>query len=88
MGCNIPHPLKTNDMSHGINCLHSHSGIERSVKNLAKDKFHVLVDEEYKDMFDSCGVKPIPFTYERVKYYLVPTRAFIDKGGVFKNFSK
>lgn len=71
-------------MSQGINYLHSHSGIERSVPELAKDKFHVLVDEEYKKMFDGLAK---PFKYMHKQYYLVPTYSFFMKGGVFKNLS-
>ena len=75
-------------MSHGINYLHSHSGIERNVRDLANDKFHVLIDEEFKHMFDDCGVKLTPYTYMGAKYYKVPTYAFFRKGGVFKNLNR
>ena len=75
-------------MSQGINYLHSHSGIERDERYLVKDKFHVLIDEEYKHMFDDCGVKLSPYMYMGVKYYKVPTYAFFRKGGVFKNLKK
>lgn len=75
-------------MSNGINYLHSHSGIEREVRELAKDKSHVLIDEEFKHMFDDCGVKLTPFTYMGVKYYKVPIYAFFRKGGVFKNLNR
>jgi hypothetical protein len=75
-------------MSHGINYLHSHSGIERDVRDLANDKFHVLIDEEFKHMFDDCGVKLSPYMYMGVKYYKVPTYTFFRKGGVFKNLNR
>ena len=75
-------------MSQGVNYLHSHSGLERSIPDRANDKFHVLIDEEYKYMFDSCGIKITPFTYNRITYYKVPTYAFFQKGGVFKNLNK
>jgi len=83
-----PHLLNTKYMSYGINYLHSHSGLERELKATASDKFHVLIDEEFKYMFDGCGVSVTPFIYNRVKYYLVPTYAFYKKGGVFKNLNK
>ena len=54
-------------MSHGINYLHSHSGIEREVRDLAKDKSHVLIDKEFKHIFDDCGVKLIPYKYMGVE---------------------
>lgn len=75
-------------MSHGINYLHSHSGIERNVRDLANDKFHVLIDEEFKHIFDDCGVKLSPYMHMGVKYYKVPTYVFFRKGGVFKNLNK
>lgn len=80
-----PHLLKTEDMSQGIAYLHSHSGLERSLPETVNDKFHVLIDEEYKQMFESCGVEVKPFKYRNVQYYKVPTYAFFRKGGVFKN---
>lgn len=72
-------------MSHGINYLHSHSGIERDVRELAKDKFHVLIDEEYKHLFDDCMPDVKPFKHGHMQFYRVPTYAFFAKGGVFKN---
>ena len=74
-------------MSHGINYLHSHSGLERSLSETASDKFHVLVDEEYKEIFEASGVSVVPFKYKRTQYYKVPTYAFYQKGGVFKNLN-
>lgn len=74
-------------MSHGINYLHSHSGLERSIPETANDKFHVLIDGEYKDMFEASGINVVPFKYKRAQYYKVPTYAFFCKGGVFKNLN-
>lgn len=74
-------------MSRGINYLHSHSGLERELKETVQDKFHVLIDEKFKHIFDECGVETIPFTYNHVHYYKVPTYAFFRKGGVFKNLN-
>ena len=75
-------------MSQGINYLHSHSGLERSTPETVNDKFHVLIDEEYKRMFELSGVKVKPFKYKGIQYYKVPTYAFFMKGGVFKNLNK
>lgn len=75
-------------MSQGINYLHSHSGLERSMPETANDKFHVLVDERFKSVFDECGVDLKPFKHENKLYYKVPTYAFYRKGGVFKNLLK
>lgn len=75
-------------MSHGINYLHSHSGIERDVMELSHDKFHVLIDKEYKHLFDECMPDVKPFTYKNIQYYKVPTYAFFCKGGAFKNLNK
>ena len=74
-------------MSQGITYLHSHSGLERSLPETANDKFHVLVDEQYKGLFESCGVDTKPFVYKNKKYRKVPTYAFFQKGGVFKNLN-
>ena len=71
-------------MSQGINYLHSHSGIERNVRELMNDKFHVLIDKEYKHMFD--GYNDVrPYKCGNVQYYKVPTFLFFKMGGVFKN---
>jgi hypothetical protein len=70
-------------MSQGINYLHSHSGLERTLRETANDKFHVLIDKEFKSMFEDCSVKP--FKHGGKQYYKVPTYAFFRKGGVFKN---
>lgn len=75
-------------MSYGINYLHSHSELERSLPETAKDKFHVIIDGEYKRMFELDGVEVKPFKYKKIQYYKVPTYAFFMKGGVFKNLNK
>lgn len=68
------------------NYLHSHSGLERSLKETANDKFHVLIDEEFKDMFPK--KMAIPFFFKNHQYYKVPTYDFAYKGGAFKNFNE
>lgn len=70
-------------MSDGINYLHSHSELERNLPS-SKDKFHVLVDEEYKELFP----KAIPYKYNGVQYYWVDTYYFYMRGGIFKNLRK
>ena len=75
-------------MSQGINYLHSHSGLERSIPETANDKFHVLIDKEYKHIFESNGIDVKPFCYNKIQYYKVPTYAFFRTGGVFKNLSR
>lgn len=75
-------------MSQGITYLHSHSDIERNVRELVRDKFHVLVDEEFKHVFDDCTTDVRPYAYKNKIYYLVPTYAFYKKGGLFKNLSE
>lgn len=70
-------------MSRGYSVMHSHSSIERDLK---LPKRFVLVDEEFKDRFISDAIEP--FKYNGVKYYKVPTLAFVEKGGVFKNLAK
>lgn len=56
-------------------------------KTTAGDKFHVLIDEEFKHMFDDCKRDVRPFKYNGITYYKVPTYAFFRKGGVFKNLT-
>lgn len=73
-------------MSSKMRCLHSHSGLERSLRETAKDKFHVLVDEEFADMFPEDQIKP--FKHKGKTYYKVPTYLFARKGGVFKNLNE
>lgn len=64
--------------------LHSHSGLEREL-NMRTNK--VLVDARFAPMF---GFEAIgaAFTRKGVKYVEIDTRAFLQKGGVFKNFSE
>ena len=54
----------------------------------AQDKFHVLIDKEYKHLFEEKGISASPFMYNHIKYYKVPTCAFFKNGGVFKNLDK
>lgn len=75
-------------MSHGITYLHSHSGIERQLKETAGDKFHVLIDEEYLDRFESVTRDITPFRYMGKTYYKVPTMAFVICHGIFKNLER
>lgn len=75
-------------MSQGVTYLHSHSDIERNVRELVRDKFHVLVDKEFKHMFDDCTTDVHPYSYKGKMYYRVPTYAFYKKGGLFKNLDK
>lgn len=70
-------------MSVRYNSLHSHSGLERDLKI---DKGLVIIDEEYKSLFEEYSLKP--FKYNGLTYYKVPTLAFVNKGGVFKNFAQ
>ena len=64
--------------------LHSHSGLEREL-NMRTNK--VLVDARFAPMF---GFEAIgtAFTRKGVKYVEIDTRAFLQKVGVFKNFSE
>ena len=75
-------------MSQGVTYLHSHSDIERNVRELVRDKFHVLIDKEFKHMFDGCTTDIRPYPYNGKMYYRVPTYAFYKKGGLFKNLNK
>lgn len=69
--------------------LHSHSGIERTLKD--KDivnKSHVLVDEQFEDLF-SDGAKAVKSIVVSGKKYLkVPILSFVNKGGIFKGFDR
>lgn len=67
-------------MSQGVNYLHSHSALERDMKF---KKYEVLVDEEFKDMFD----RTQQYVYKGTVYYRVNTLEFVKKGGIFKNFA-
>lgn len=75
-------------MSHEINYLHSHSGIERELK---MPKHLVLVDERYEDFLLGGSLKG-QVKFHHVKYngktYLkVPIMMFVKNGGVFKNLN-
>ena len=76
-------------MSAGFKFLHSHSGLEKTVKD--KDLYNkscVLIDKEYADLFSDISSLVKPFTKDGVMYYKVPVFAFIKKGGIFKNLNK
>lgn len=64
--------------------LHNHSGIER---DLCMGKHLVLVDIRFMPMFSP---EDVGDTFERkgVKYVEVKTLAFVQKNGVFKNYSE
>lgn len=64
--------------------LHSHSGLERRHRDLVNNKLYVLVDKEFVHLFSFY----IPFKYNGVQYYRVPTYEFVKRGGVFKNLEK
>jgi len=68
-------------MSKNTNYLHSHSGIERERKF---PKHLVLVDEDYKNMF----LDPKLYRVHGKDYFVVSILEFVNKGGVFKNFSE
>lgn len=77
-------------MSSGVQYMHSHSGLERS---LTKDKelsskAYVLVDEKYKNVFSDVSSVVKKFVYQKTVYYKVPTLVFFRKGGVFKNLEQ
>jgi len=69
-------------MSYGVDYLHSHSGLERS---LEFPKNTVLVDERYREVFEDGWTPVEDFKHEGVKYLKVPILAFIEHHGVFKN---
>ena len=69
-------------MSHGLNFLHSHSGLER---DLRFPKRTVLVDAKFAHMFS--GEPCVPFRHNGVDYIKVNTLSFANKGGVFKHLS-
>ena len=72
-------------MSQGITYLHSHSWAERELR-LPKNV--VLIDKEYKGLFEGGLVKLEPLKLNGVLYYKVPILSFVYKGGVFKNLIK
>lgn len=73
-------------MSHGINYLHSHSGLERELKY---PKYTVLVDEEFEDDIvykrNLGNFKFKRFKYGDKTYIEVPIKIFVNSGGIFKN---
>lgn len=69
-------------MSENVRYLHSHSGLERELRY---PKHLVLCDEEYKELFESSGIKISLLRYKGMRYCEVPTLLFVIKGGVFKN---
>ena len=69
-------------MSHGINTLHSHSGLERELKF---PKHTVLVDAEFARLFHKDLVKP--FKYNGIDYIQVNISMFVKAGGIFKNLA-
>lgn len=76
-------------MSEGFKFLHSHSGLEKTVKD--KDLYNkscVLIDKEYAFLFSDISTLVKPFTKDGVMYYKVPVFAFIKKGGIFKNLNR
>lgn len=64
--------------------LHSHSALER---DLSMSKRKVLVDFKFAPMFSVDALGDV-FVRNGVKYIEVDTRAFVQKNGIFKNFSK
>lgn len=70
-------------MSINTNYLHSHSGIEREIH---MEKRFVLIDEKFNKMFVDCGTELVPYYYQNKKFYKVPIMAFVNKGGIFRNF--
>lgn len=66
-----------------FNKLHSHSGLERELK---LKKHIVLVDEEYKNLFIADTIEK--FKHNDKVYYKVPIISFVNKGGMFKNFTE
>lgn len=67
-------------MSHEIDYLHSHSGLERDLKF---PKHTVLVDAEYAHLFHRDLV--VPFKKNGVEYIKVNIMQFVRAGGVFSN---
>lgn len=67
-------------MSFNTDYLHSHSALERELRF---PKNIVLVDTCYGDRFDDTMKES--FVYLKKEYLKVPTLAFVERGGVFKN---
>ncbi len=62
--------------------IHSHSGLERL---LNFPKHTVLVDKRFEPVFIDTPHKA--FTYGGIEYIQVNTLTFVERHGVFKNFS-
>ena len=74
-------------MSHSANYLHSHSALERTLKDKdIANKSHVLVDEKFRNIFADIEMEVKHTTINGVRYCKVPILMFVHKGGVFKNF--
>lgn len=69
-------------MSFGLNYLHSHSDLERT---LHFPKRFVIVDEKFAKLFLADTIKH--FRHNGVNYIQVPILSFVKCGGVFKNLS-
>ena len=74
-------------MSNGKDFLHNHSALERELRF---PKHVVLVDEKYREMFDSEFTEDFPFVLENktINYLKVRVLDFVRKGGVFKNLMR
>ena len=73
-------------MSTGLDYLYNHSGLERELRI---PKNVVLVDEEFRSMFDSMRVSNFNMVHDRrvLKYVKVHILDFVKKGGIFKNLN-
>ena len=72
-------------MSHGLQQLHSHSGLEGALR---LPKHIVLVDACFASLFHKKGINTIPFKCNGIEYIKVPILAFVHAGGIFKNLSE
>jgi hypothetical protein len=69
-------------MSHGLEILHSHSGLERDLKF---PKHTVLIDAKFVHLFHKDTA--IAFRYGGIDYFKVNILQFVRNGGVFKNLN-
>lgn len=69
-------------MSHGLQQLHSHSGLERELRF---PKHTVLIDTQFAHLFTRNLLSP--FRYNGVDYFKVNILKFVNNGGIFKNLS-
>lgn len=69
-------------MSHGLDILHSHSGLERDLKF---PKHTVLIDAKFVHLFNKDAT--IAFRYGGIDYFKVNILQFVRNGGVFKNLN-